>query len=140
MEELITELVSEKGYSPRLGLEWDTKWRYELSQYVLIRPILLCEKRGVKRGRIAAKISFILLKCHAESNINDISQMWREVKQDAVEIITEIEQEGAILELSKVEIAPLKKEISSYKEVAVEVTATVVANYKIDDNSPSILQ
>ncbi|MFI3304894.1 MAG: hypothetical protein R3Y68_00090 [Rikenellaceae bacterium] len=138
-ESLLASYASEIGYDVQMGSNWNTKLMYDGRKYLLVKAASVSEKVGESRGRITFEVSFIALKCCSYSSVVVISDLWRDLRCDAMKILNMLEMSGEVLGCSEVAIEPLTKRISNYDEVAVELTATVVANYRVEDGAISIL-
>ncbi len=138
-ESLLASYGSEMGYDVQVGSDWNTKVIYEGRKYMLVRAVSVSDKVGESRGRITFEVSFVVLECCSYGSVGAMSDLWNDLRRDAMRILNRLEVSGEVLGCSEVEIEPLTKQISSYNEAAVELTASVVANYRVEDGEISIL-
>lgn len=138
-EALIASYCESLGYLPRVSRSDNSKVQLRASEMAIIRPVEITAKEGVQKGRVTAEITLILIRNLTKIHMNQRVAQWDRVKEDAMSIVSGIELSGQVLKVSELEITPLSGNLSEYEEVSVEITASVVSNFRVgvEDSSES---
>lgn len=128
-EQLIAELAKCRGYTPFLEIVTGEASLAPSPNIAIIRPSTIDEWAGGERSRISSILTLYLFRNAAKIGQAGRSNLWREIKCDALEIVCEVGNNLHVLSISDVEITPCSRKEGKGEEVGLKICLTVDSNY-----------
>lgn len=138
-ERLIATLLGERGYVVYMD-DLDSTENYLFSPAMaILTPVSITDKSGGVRGRVTSQLTFLLSKNASHMSPEDASQLWRDLRCDAIGVACELQKVSSVVALSGLKLSSYERGNRKTNEVSVKVSVTIISNFDSSADSTELV-